>query len=48
MPPQRPNILVVYADQMRADAMSCVGNPVIKTPHLDRLANEGVRFDQAL
>ena len=45
--PGRPNILIIYADQMRADAMSCAGNPVVRTPHLDRLAVEGVRFDRA-
>ena len=44
---KRPNILLIYADQMRADSMSCAGNPVIKTPQLDRLAVEGARFDQA-
>jgi len=44
---QRPNILIIYPDQMRADAMSCAGNPVIRTPHIDRLALEGVRFTQA-
>ena len=32
---------------MRADAMSCAGNPVIRTPNIDRLAREGVRFDRA-
>ena len=44
---QRPNILVIYADQMRYDTMGCAGNPVVKTPHLDRLAMEGVRFENA-
>ncbi len=43
----RPNILIIYADQMRADMMGCAGNPVIKTPYLDRLAGEGVRFENA-
>lgn len=42
-----PNILVIYPDQMRADVMGCAGNPVIKTPHFDRLAREGVRFEHA-
>ncbi|MBW1994729.1 MAG: sulfatase-like hydrolase/transferase, partial [Deltaproteobacteria bacterium] len=42
-----PNILVIYADQMRADTMGCAGNPVIKTPYLDRMAQEGVRFTNA-
>jgi arylsulfatase A-like enzyme len=36
------------ADQMRHDAMGCAGDPVVRTPHLDRLAGEGVRFSQAV
>lgn len=44
---QKPNILIIYPDQMRHDVMACAGNPVIKTPHLDRLANEGVHFTDA-
>ncbi|MBX2882757.1 MAG: sulfatase [Granulosicoccus sp.] len=43
----RPNILLVYADQMRYDAMGCAGNPIIRTPHIDRLASEGVQFSEA-
>ncbi|UCD56187.1 MAG: sulfatase [Candidatus Hydrogenedentota bacterium] len=43
----RPNILLIYPDQMRADAISCAGNPCIKTPSFDRLAYEGVRFSDA-
>ena len=43
----RPNILIVYPDQMRYDAMGCAGNPVIRTPHIDRLAHEGVQFSEA-
>ena len=42
-----PNILLIYADQMRYDAMGCAGNPVIKTPQIDRLAKEGVQFAEA-
>lgn len=44
---ERPNILILYPDQLRADAMSCAGNPCIRTPHIDRLAFEGVRFTDA-
>lgn len=44
---KRPNILVFYSDQMRADAMGCAGNPVVKTPYIDRLASEGVNFTDA-
>lgn len=43
----KPNILLIYADQMRYDAMRCAGNPVIKTPQIDRLAREGVQFTEA-
>lgn len=41
---QRPNILFVMVDEMRFDAMGCAGHPIVKTPNLDRLAREGVRF----
>ena len=43
----QPNILFVFSDQQRYNTMGCVGNEVIQTPHLDRLAREGVCFDQA-
>jgi len=43
----RPNLLLLFPDQMRADAMGCNGNPVIKTPHMDRLAAGGVLFPTA-
>ena len=42
-----PNILFIMADQMRSDALSCAGNKAIRTPNLDRLASEGVRFANA-
>jgi arylsulfatase A-like enzyme len=44
---KQPNILIIYPDQMRYDAMGCAGNPVIKTPHIDRLAREGVQFTES-
>ena len=47
MTDEKPNLLLLYADQHRADVMGCAGNDVVVTPHLDRLAGEGVRFDQA-
>lgn len=46
-PTSKPNLLFLYADQHRADVMGCAGNDVVATPHLDRLAAEGVRFDHA-
>ena len=42
---ERPlNVLFLFPDQMRAQAMGCMGNPDVKTPNLDRLADEGVLF----
>ena len=42
--PNRPNVLLILSDQYYHSAMGAAGNPVIKTPALDRLAREGVRF----
>jgi len=43
----RPNILILMADQLRRQALSCYGDRNIHTPHLDRIATEGVRCTQA-
>ncbi|MGC0145055.1 sulfatase family protein [Sanguibacter sp. Z1732] len=43
----RPNILLIMADQMAAHMMSNAGNPDLSTPALDRLATEGTRMDRA-
>jgi arylsulfatase A-like enzyme len=43
----RPNLLLICTDQWRADALGFSGHPVVETPHLDRLAYEGVNFTQA-
>jgi arylsulfatase A-like enzyme len=42
---QPPNIILLLGDDHRADALGCRGNPVVKTPQLDRLASEGVLFE---
>ena len=44
----RPNIVIVCTDQMRASAMGCMGNDFVKTPHLDRLASQGILFTNAI
>ena len=41
---ERPNILFLFADDQRADALGCSGNSYIKTPNIDNLAQNGVRF----
>lgn len=47
LPLDRPNIVLVCVDQMRGDALSAAGHPVIRTPHLDELARRGTRFSRA-
>lgn len=46
-PAKKPmNILVLYADDWRNDTLGVAGNPVVKTPILDQLAGQGVRFTE--
>lgn len=42
-----PNILVLMPDQQRADCLGAAGHPQLRTPHMDRLAAEGMRFTHA-
>jgi arylsulfatase A-like enzyme len=42
---RRPNIILFMPDELRADALGCYGNALIKTPHFDRLAQSGTRFE---
>lgn len=43
---KRPNLIFFMPDELRADALSCYGNPITRTPNLDRLAGQGTRFTQ--
>ncbi|RAI84392.1 sulfatase-like hydrolase/transferase [Algoriphagus yeomjeoni] len=43
----KPNVLFLFADDQRADALGASGNPYIQTPNLDQLASEGSRFANA-
>ncbi|MCX7011557.1 MAG: choline-sulfatase [Candidatus Sumerlaeota bacterium] len=47
IPSSSPNILFIMADQLAASAVGAYGNPVVRTPRLDRLAREGARFETA-
>ena len=47
-PGRPPNIIVVLADQWRAQAFGFAGDPNVKTPHFDRLAQESVQFTNAV
>ncbi|MGQ9628987.1 MAG: sulfatase-like hydrolase/transferase [bacterium] len=44
---EKPNILLILTDQHRLDSLGAYGNPICRTPNIDSLAREGVRFDFA-
>ena len=46
-PKSKPNILFIFADDQRADALGIAGNPILKTPNIDQLARSGTRFTNA-
>src|SRR5688500_17642 len=43
----RPNVLLIFADDQRAATLAAVGNPPLKTPNLDRLVGRGLSFRRA-
>ncbi len=47
MTDRRPSFLCFVTDQQRVDHLGCAGNPVLRTPSIDRLAAEGTRFTRA-
>ena len=44
---ERPNVIFIITDQQCSDMMSCAGNPWLKTPAMDYMAENGVRFTRA-
>ncbi len=43
-----PNVMIILTDQLRAQALGCYGNEQVMTPHIDALAAESLRFEQAI
>lgn len=43
----QPNFLIFITDQHRADHLGCYGNSIVRTPNIDALADQGIRFDRA-
>ena len=46
-PAAAPNVLFIMTDDQRQDAMSAYGNPILRTPNMDRIAEGGARFEHA-
>lgn len=46
-PTDKLNVLFIISDEHRPDVAGCYGNPIVKTPNIDRLAARGVRFENA-
>ena len=44
---EKPNVILIMTDDQGYGDLSCHGNPVLKTPNLDRLAAEGTKFNNA-
>ena len=42
----KPNFLFICTDQQRSDSLGCYGNTIVRTPNIDRLAANGLRFDR--
>ena len=43
--PDRPNFLFIITDQHKADHLGCYGNPMVRTPNIDSLSQNGLTFD---
>ena len=43
-----PNFVFIYPDSLGANALGCYGNPLVQTPYIDALADQGIRFEQCL
>ncbi len=45
---RRPNVVLILPDQLRAQALGCMGDPNVSTPNIDRLASQGVTFQNTI
>ncbi len=45
---EKPNLILIFTDQQRWDTLQAYGNPIMQTPKLDRMAEEGAVFENAI
>ncbi|MGL1890911.1 MAG: sulfatase-like hydrolase/transferase [Spirochaetaceae bacterium] len=45
---KKPNVIIINIDQLRSFTVGCYGNKTVKTPHIDSLAEGGMRFEQGI
>ncbi len=45
---KKPNVIIIFCDQLRSFALGCYGNKFVKTPNIDRLAQNGFLFEQGI
>jgi choline-sulfatase len=48
MSDRKPNVVIINVDQLRAFTIGCYGDPIVQTPHIDRLASGGLRFEHGI
>jgi arylsulfatase A-like enzyme len=46
--PRKPNVIFIFADQLRSQALGCYGDAQARTPNLDRMAADGARFTNSI
>jgi arylsulfatase A-like enzyme len=45
---KKPNVVIIFCDQLRSFTVGCYGNQFVKTPNIDRLAKNGFKFEQCI
>lgn len=48
LPEKKPNVIIIFCDQLRSSALGCYGNKFVKTPHIDKLSQNGFLFEQGI
>ena len=44
----KPNVILILADDLGIGGLNCTGNPLLETPHIDKMADQGIKFSKGL